>query len=117
MEKDVNVVQADKKAAKYAGGFDSLDSGILAGWAADANSAEPLKFAIYCNGACIGSGVANLNRPDLKKAGFHEGLHGFKIEVNQELLIHDMPLQLRVFESDAVIPSNAFKVNLLVIFE
>ncbi|MAP21502.1 MAG: glycosyl transferase [Alteromonadaceae bacterium] len=113
MEKDVNVVQADKKAAKYAGGFDSLDSGILAGWAADANSAEPLKFAIYCNGACIGSGVANLNRPDLKKAGFHEGLHGFKIEVNQELLIHDMPLQLRVFESDAVIPSNAFKVNLL----
>lgn len=102
----------DKKVSEFVGGIDSLDTGQIVGWAADLADDKPLIVAVYCKNVFLGKGIANKNRPDLKDGGIHKGLHGFVIELNQDELIHDELLTLKVYETDTPITSNKFVVNL-----
>ena len=103
----------DDKSKKLVGGIDALDGGILSGWAADLNSEDSISVAIYCENKFIGSGIAEIYRPDLKEANINEGLHGFKLEVDVSLMENNAKLELRELETDLPLETNDFNVGIL----
>src|SRR5690554_2889001 len=68
--------------AKIKGAIDFYDAGYVVGWAFNEGAPdEKVNVAIALGKNCIGTGVADQFREDLKEAGIGEGAHGFKIKV------------------------------------
>lgn len=66
----------------FSGHIDFFDGGFIEGWAWDAAQPDqPIELKIFSNDELLGTGVADLHRPDLKKAGIGNGRHGFKIKI------------------------------------
>lgn len=98
---------------RLVGGIDALNGGILSGWAADLNSKKSISIAIYCKNKLIGSGAAELLRPDLKHANINDGLHGFKIEIDTTALEDNALIELRELTSDSLLETNEFNIGIL----
>lgn len=103
----------EKQTQRFIGGIDSLDNGVLNGWAANELNPAPITVAAYCNGKLLGQGMAENLRPDLKKAQIHDGLHGFKFDIDTEALVDSETLILKEVESDEPIKTNEFKISVL----
>jgi SAM-dependent methyltransferase len=63
------------------GYIDTLDDGVLTGWAARSESPEPVSLEIAVDGAALGRVMASLYREDLKQAGIGDGHHAFEYRV------------------------------------
>src|SRR5476651_1105133 len=62
--------------------IDRLSPSSISGWAFDpADPEATLEVEILYEGRAVGAGVAASYRPDLQRAGFHEGRCGFTIEL------------------------------------
>ena len=75
---------ADGRAAPASlrGHVDAASHARIEGWAFDpASPGEPVTIVVTDNGAVIGRVVADRFRPDLKRAGFGDGCHGFAYAV------------------------------------
>jgi glycosyltransferase involved in cell wall biosynthesis len=62
----------------FRGHIDTVDAGVVSGWIY--NDAEPnqaVDFFLAINGSIVSAGKAEHDRPDLLKAGFGNGAHGF----------------------------------------
>jgi glycosyltransferase involved in cell wall biosynthesis len=62
----------------FRGHIDTVDAGVVSGWIY--NEADPdqaVDFFLAINGCIVSAGKAEQHRPDLLKAGFGNGVHGF----------------------------------------
>ena len=103
----------EASSMRLVGGIDALNGGVLSGWAADLNSKKSISIAIYCENKLIGSGAAELLRPDLKEANINDGLHGFKIEIDTTALEDNATIELRELTSDSLLETNEFNIGIL----
>lgn len=81
--------KTNTETAAYKGYIERIRGGVLLGWAADEKSKEPIPVKVLSGDKEIGFGVADIERLDLKKAGIHEGKHGFRIELSEEIKFND----------------------------
>lgn len=63
------------------GFFDVLDGGRAIGWAMAVASPDPVRVEALCDGAVIGSAVADLHRGDLAEAGLPRAACGFHVKL------------------------------------
>jgi phosphomannomutase/GT2 family glycosyltransferase len=63
------------------GNIEGINAGDLEGWAASKLIDKPLHIKVLADNTVIGSGVANIFRPDLKQNGIHSGNHKFTISL------------------------------------
>jgi len=62
------------------GNIDGLSNRTLSGWAANKSHAESaVRVSVYSGEEILGTGIADLYREDLKKAGIGNGNHGFQV--------------------------------------
>lgn len=80
---DAEPVSEEPVAEDMYGNIEILEGGVLRGWATSRNSAEPLRLQVIAEGRTVGFGVADEYRPDLQKAGIHEGRHAFTIALEE----------------------------------
>lgn len=67
------------------GSLDAISSDRAAGWAFSPQTKDGLRVQAILNTEIIGEAVANLDRPDLKNAGFGDGKCGFDIRFNRPI--------------------------------
>ena len=74
---------ACNNGASLTGVIEKLDVNQVLGWAIDLDRPDiPLHIDIKANGVTIGSGIADIVRQDLRRAGVGHGNHGFCITVD-----------------------------------
>ena len=79
----VDTTTALEQGASLTGVIERLDVTKVLGWAIDLNRPERLlNIIIKANGISIGSGMADIARNDLERAGIGFGNHGFCIPVD-----------------------------------
>ncbi len=62
---------------RFEGHLDGVFDGWLTGWCCYRDRAEPVVLELVIGGAVVASALADMYRPDLEAAGFHQGRHGF----------------------------------------
>lgn len=70
------------------GAIDAVESGTARGWAYNGSSDTPVDVHVIAEGRVVGSGIANIYRPDLEDAKIGQGRHSFEINI-EELPIND----------------------------
>lgn len=82
--------QSQKKSNDmYNGYIERIRGGVLLGWAAHESNDSPVPIKVMAGTKEIGQGIADVEREDLKKAGIHQGKHGFRIELTDEIELQD----------------------------
>ncbi|NDV51656.1 glycosyltransferase [Salipiger sp. PrR003] len=72
-----------RKTGSFYGNIDLFNETVLAGWLKRRTDDRPQSVDIYLNGTLIASGIpADLERPDVREAGFGNGFYGFHIALN-----------------------------------
>lgn len=72
---------------RLVGFLDEATRGVASGWAADLDRpGEAVTLVLSAGGAALGELVANTHRADLAQAGFGEGRHGFRFDLESVLL-------------------------------
>lgn len=103
----------EQVTSKFIGSIDSLDNGVVLGWASSTEEPSALEVAVYCDESLIGVGIADIYREDLKEANIHQGKHAFRIEVDSELIQNDVELTLHEYKSNQKIEIKPYKANIL----
>ena len=80
----------------FQGYVDGFIGRHLVGWCRDANNATPLSVELIANGQFVVSMLANLERDDLRQAGFEETRHGFSFDTLSLRLDPRAVLQVRL---------------------
>lgn len=80
----------------FQGYVDGFIGRHLVGWCRDANNATPLQVELVANGQVVVSMLADLQREDLRKAGFAEARHGFSFDTKDLALHPRVMLQVRL---------------------
>lgn len=80
--------QANNSDTNFIGSIDTIEAGIVYGWAFNKGSAEPVNVKVIAEERVLGFGVANEFRDDLADAKIGNGAHGFKIDL-EELPVND----------------------------
>lgn len=71
-------------APRYVGYFDGVDGFSAGGWAIDLAALDrPLHLEALCDGAVVGSGLADLYRGDVLEAGLPSGRCGFHVVLDR----------------------------------
>jgi len=100
----------EKTKKEIEGSIDHLDSGILSGWAANMNTNAPIDIAVYSGGVLLGSGKANIFRDDLLKNDIHQGYHGFKVNLDQDLMIEGAKLEVKTLVDSTLINTKPYLI-------
>lgn len=93
-------LETEQNIVSLSGSIDHVEAGIVHGWAAYEGSPEPVTLNVLCDGRVIGTGVADIHRPDLEKAGINDGRHGFAIDIevlqkiDPDLAVSDVEISL-----------------------
>ncbi|SEQ95618.1 Glycosyltransferase, GT2 family [Amphritea atlantica] len=96
-----NSVQ-EKKIDHLLGHIDLFENGVVSGWSINTeNTSSPLSVHIVCGDRIIGSGIANIYRADLEKAGYGSGKHGFQIDVADEWAIDEKEVGLLIVDAES----------------
>ncbi len=70
-------------ATQYLGSIEAVNANSVRGWAFNvSNPYEPVQIQLRASGVVVGSGIADLARDDLQKAGYANGAHGFVVAVD-----------------------------------
>jgi len=78
-----------RKTGSFYGSIDLFNETVLAGWIKRRTDDKPQSIDVYLNGTLIASGIpADLERPDVREAGFGNGFYGFHIS------LEDLPAPL-----------------------
>lgn len=91
-----NVQYAQTAVRRFAGYFDGLINGRLAGWAWQEGESKPVSVDILADGNIVATAVAELYRDDLKAAGIGSGRHGFDVEARPLGLAPSAVLTVRI---------------------
>ena len=79
---------AFRPPSRLVGCIDHVSPTGATGWAADLNRPkERVQVSLRCDGRLVGSGLADIYRPDVKDAGFGDGHYGFEIRMKPNVLI------------------------------
>lgn len=105
----VKKIMSNKKEM-LVGSIDSFDTGCLLGWAANTENETLIEVGVYCQGKLIGSGVADIFRPDLKENKINQGNHGFRIEIEQEDILEGANVEIKSLVDGKSINANPFEV-------
>lgn len=62
---------------RFEGHLDGVFDGWLTGWCCYRDRADPVVLDLLIDGAVVASTLADVYRPDVEAAGFHQGRHGF----------------------------------------
>jgi O-antigen biosynthesis protein len=98
---------------KYMGCIDGVDTSVLRGWAASTLDDKPITIAVYINEEFAGEGVADQYRADLLANAIHQGKHGFKIDLNADLLRNGAKVEIRNKVNDEKLGVSDFVVEFI----
>lgn len=95
------------------GYFDALEGPFAGGWAIDMHHpGRPLTLEAVCDGQVIGSGLADLFRGDVEKAGMPTARCGFRFLLERPLgELFDRDIQLRVAGTDLVLNGSPRQIS------
>ncbi|MBZ2163620.1 glycosyltransferase [Alteromonas stellipolaris] len=115
MGKEVNTNDSGnlKKPKKvFKGYIERIRGEMLVGWAIDENNDSPIPITVLTGEKEIGKGIADIERDDLRLAGIHQGKHGFRIELDDEIKLVDT-LEIRLLHAETFEPikHNKFLFN------
>ncbi|MEM4619298.1 MAG: hypothetical protein QW607_03685 [Desulfurococcaceae archaeon] len=94
-----------KKKRKIKGFLDGIDGQYVFGWVWDReNPEERLEVIIYVDGKPIATGVADIYRQDLEKAGIGDGRHGFRIKLGTNIFDgNEHELSVKVINDNSLV--------------
>ena len=100
-----NVVE--QEIQNYVGHIDEIKNGFIVGWVKAEQSDEPLIIDILIEGIPVITGLAaNMERPDVKAAGFGSGFYGF-----QSSFPADLPSGRTLQNGDSVLAEAVLSSN------
>lgn len=100
-----------KQDSSVKGYIEIFEKGILRGWVYDTDQPNAsLSIQIYTKQMLVAEGLADIDRQDLKAAGFGNGQHGFMLGLDIKNLVNDIPYPVRILVDGHEIAINAFDV-------
>lgn len=78
------------------GRLERVESGILHGWVRDAESEDPVRFALLINEVVVGEFLADILREDLVRNGVGNGRHAFQVRIKRDWLTVNNTIALSV---------------------
>ena len=97
----------------FTGYFDALEGPFAGGWLVNMAEPEtPLRVEAVCNGIVIGSGLADLYRGDVEKAGMPTARCGFRFLLERPLAeLFDRNIWLRVVGTEEVLAGSPRQIS------
>ena len=97
----------------FMGFFDALEGPFAGGWIVNMHDpAAPVRAEAVCDGEVIGSGVANLYRGDVERAGLPTPRCGFRFLLERPLPeLFGRDIYVRIAESDEVIAGSPRQIS------
>jgi hypothetical protein len=94
------------------GDFNGVTDNVVRGWCKSTDSDDPLTVELLVDGSVVARVLANVFRPDLKKAGIGDGSYSFEIELKALPISSDSILVVQT-ESGWQLPGSGRRLSAL----
>ena len=102
-----------EKSKTLIGNIGGVTNHSVHGWVVNTEHPEqPVDICIFSGDRLVGHGLADIYREDLKHAGFGDGCHGFRIDLDQRSFGRlKAPISIRESNSGLCVDSNSFDIS------